>query len=177
MEDIAGAAKTSKGLIYLYFKDKNDVLFYALRFVLEMYDSYVSPALSENPLAMLRMALRGLCRLVNDHVPEHMLAYRSTKDLTPQQRLEIKASELKISRVFRICLEACVRKGIMVPVIVDVMVYQYIMFGHMWALKNWAFRDQYTFSEYLEAGEQLLIAKFLTPKGKRLLKSLQTGAG
>ena len=176
MEDIANAANVSKGLIYLYFNDKNDVLFYALRFVLNLYDSYLTPALNENPLAMLRMALRGLCRLVNDHIPEHMLAYRSSKDLTPQQRLEIKTSELRIGRIFRACLEACIHKGIMIPVNIDIMMYQYIMVGHTWALKHWAFRDKYTLDEYLEASEQLLIATFLTPKGRRLFESLHAEA-
>jgi len=176
MADIADAAKVSKGLIYVYFNDKNDVLFYALRFVLDMYDSYVTPTLDQDPLAMLQMALRGLCRLVNDHIQEHMLAYRSSKDLTPPQRLEIKTGELKIARLFRACLESCVQNRIMIPVNVEIMVYQYVMFGHTWALKNWVFRDKCTLDEYAAAGEQHLIAPFLTAKGKRLFEPLRIEA-
>jgi len=176
MADIADAAKVSKGLIYVYFNDKNDVLFYALRFVLDMYDSYVTPTLDQNPLAMLQMALRGLCRLVNDHIQEHMLAYRSSKDLTPPQRLEIKTGELKIARLFRACIESCVHNRTMNPMNIEVMVYQFVMFGHTWALKNWVFRDKCTLDEYAAAGEQHLIAPFLTPKGKRLFEPLRIEA-
>jgi AcrR family transcriptional regulator len=179
MDDIAKSAEVSKGLIYLYFKDKNDVLFYTLRFVLEMYEKDIAPALLSrtNPLATLRMALRGLCQLTDEHVPETVLAYRSSKDLSKRQRLEIKVAESKIGRVLRGCLEACIRERLMLPLNLDVMVYQYIMFCHTWALKNWAFRDKYTLDEYLAEGERILVAAFLTAKGRKLLESLQEGAG
>ena len=61
---------------------------------------------------------------------------------------------------------------VMQPLNLDIMVYQYIMFCHTWALKNWAFRDKYTFDEYLAEGERILIAAFLTAKGRRLFESL-----
>lgn len=174
MDDIARAADVSKGLIYLYFKDKNDVLFYTLRFVLEMYENDVAPALVRNdsPLATLRMALRGLCLLVSEHVQETVLAYRSSKDLSKRQRLAIKIGESKVGRIFRGCLEACIHERLMQPLNLDIMVYQYIMFCHTWALKNWAFRDKYTFDEYLAEGERILIAAFLTAKGRKLFESL-----
>jgi AcrR family transcriptional regulator len=174
MDDIAKAAEVSKGLIYLYFKDKNDVLFYTLRFVLEMYENDVAPTLARNanPLATLRMALHGLCQLTNRHVQETVLAYRSSKDLSKRQRLEIKIGESKIGRIFRSCLEACIHERLMVPLNVDVMVYQYIMFCHTWALKNWAFRDKYTFDEYLAEGERILISAFLTAKGRKFFETL-----
>ncbi len=173
MDDIAKAADVSKGLIYLYFKDKNDVLFYTLRFVLDMYESDVAPALvsKHNPLAALRIALYGLCRLTNEHVQETVLAYRSSKDLSKRQRLEIKIRESKIGRVFRGCLEACIHERLMLPLNLDIMVYQYIMFCHTWALKNWAFRDKYAFDEYLAEGERILISAFLTPKGRKVFES------
>ncbi len=171
MEDIARTAKVSKGLIYLYFEDKNDVLFYALRFVLDMYDSYVTPLPARDPLEILRNALRGLCQLVNDHIPEHMLAYRSSKDLTARQRLDIKASELKIMRTLRSYLESCVSEGIVIPVDLDIMVLQYMMFAHTWALKNWVLRDNYSFEKYLAEGERALIGAFLTSKGRKLFEA------
>ena len=125
----------------------------------------------DNPLKMLRMALHGLCRLVSEHVEETVLAYRSSKDLSKRQRLAIKVGESKIGRVFRGCLEACIHERLMVPLNLDVMVYQYIMFCHTWALKNWAFRDKYRFDEYLAEGERILISAFLTRKGRKVFQS------
>jgi AcrR family transcriptional regulator len=163
IDDIAKEADVSKGLIYVHFKDKNDLLFYALRFVLEMYENDISPLLdqSSDPLTMLRMALRNYCRIVAEHRQETVLAYRSTKDLSSKERSYVKLLEAKLCRVFRTCLEACIHKGLMVPVNIDIMVYQYVMFSHTWALKNWAFRDKYSFEEYLADGEKILIDGFL----------------
>ncbi|HXW22754.1 MAG TPA: TetR/AcrR family transcriptional regulator [Rhodomicrobium sp.] len=170
IDDIAAAADVSKGLIYLYFKDKHDLLFYALRFVLEIYERDISPLYGKynNPLAMLRMALRTYCRLVNEHKQETVLAYRSTKDLAPAERSHVKLQESKSCRVLRNCLEACIHNGILAPVNIDIMVYQYVMFSHTWALKNWAFRDKYSFEEYLTDGEKILIDNFLTDYGKEI---------
>lgn len=170
IEDVANEVEVSKGLIYLYFKDKNDLLFYALRFVLERYATEVLPQLrrTQNPLVALRAALRAYCRLVNDYRFETELAYRATKDLPRKQRLHIKVEETKIWRVFRNYLEACIHRGFMVPVNLDIMAYQYIMLAHQWALKNWAFRDKYAFEDYLADGEKILIDNFLTPEGRKL---------
>ncbi len=170
IDDIAREADVSKGLIYLYFKDKHDLLFYALRFVLELYETDISSLLGRhiNPLAMLRMALRTYCRLVNDHKQETVLAYRSTKDLAPAERSHVKLQESKSCRVLRNCLEACIHNGILTPVNIDIMVYQYVMFSHTWALKNWAFRDKYSFEEYLADGEKILIDNFLTDHGREI---------
>jgi AcrR family transcriptional regulator len=170
IDDIAKEADVSKGLIYLYFKDKHDLLFYALRFVLEIYEKEVSPLLGKytNPLMLLRMALRSYCQLVNDHKQETVLAYRSTKDLAAAERSHVKLQESKSCRVLRNCLEACIHNGILTPVNIDIMVYQYVMFSHTWALKNWAFRDKYSFDEYLADGEKILIDNFLTDYGREV---------
>ena len=170
IDDIAKEADVSKGLIYLYFKDKHDLLFYALRFVLELYEQDISPLLGKytNPLALLRMALRTYCHLVNDHKQETVLAYRSTKDLSAAERSHVKLQESKSCRILRNCLEACIHNGILKPVNIDIMVYQYVMFSHTWALKNWAFRDKYSFDEYLADGENILIDNFLTDYGREI---------
>lgn len=170
IDDIAKEADVSKGLVYLYFKDKNDLLFYALRFVLDMYESDVASLLEryEDPLARLRMSLRMFCRLVDGHRQEFLLAYRSTKDLTRAERALLKQQESRIWRVIRTCLEACIHKGLMKPVNIDIMVFQYVMFSHTWALKNWAFRDKYSFEEYLRDGEKILIDNFLTDYGREV---------
>jgi AcrR family transcriptional regulator len=179
IDDIAEEADVSKGLIYLYFKDKHDLLFYALRFVLEIYEKDIPSLFGkyDNPLAMLRMALRTYCRLVNEHKPETLLAYRSTKDLALAERSHVKLQESKSCRVLRNCLEACIHNGILTPVNIDIMVYQYVMFSHTWALKNWAFRDKYSFDEYLADGEKILIDNFLTDYGKEFsAKSAEEGS-
>ena len=42
------------------------------------------------------------------------------------------------------------------------MTYQYIMFGPYLALKHWAFRDKYSFDEYIERSKKYIKSFFLT---------------
>lgn len=62
----------------------------------------------------------------------------------------------------------------MKPLNTDIMAYQFIMYGHTWALKNWAFRDRYSADEYMAEGENILVKPFLTASGQtELAKSRQ----
>lgn len=175
IDDIADEIKLSKGLIYRYFKDKNDLLFYSLRHVHEKYRPEVIPQLiaEVGPLAALTQLMTLHCHLAKDHTLEVALAYRSTRDLLPEQRREIKILESKTARMIRQCLEACFHGGLMTSMNTEVMSYQYIMFGHTWALKNWAFRDRLSADDYMAEGENILVSPFLTPAGKKELERIK----
>jgi len=173
IEDISNAIGIGKGLIYRYFKDKNDVLFWALCSVLNVYEpeNFVPPPGSGGSLAVLRRVLAISCRMAQEHTQEVILAYRSTKDLMPEQRRQIKLIETTIARKIEQCLRACIAEGLLQPLDVKIMAYQYIMLGHTWALKHWALRSHYTVDDYLAAGERLLILPFLTAAGRKKLKA------
>jgi len=169
IEDVAGAVPISKGLIYRYFKDKNDLLYFALRYVLEKFEFEEIQQLLEKsgPLYALIRLLNQHCEMARTHTLEVLLAYRSTKDLYPEQRRYIKVLESKTARLIQRCLEACIHNGLMTRVNTDIMAYQFIIFGHSWALKNWAFRDRYSPDEYRAEGEKILIYPFLTEAGRQ----------
>ena len=176
IEDISNKIGVGKGLIYRYFKDKRDVLFRALCAVLEKYKKENISALVEEigPLAALQRVLTIDCAIAEEHAREVILAYRSTKDLDAEQRLKIMAIEGEIVGQISQCLEACIRQGLMHPIDVRIMSYQYLMFGHTWALKNWALSKDYTLSEFVAEGEKLLIVPFLTASGRRTMKTWGT---
>lgn len=178
IDDIADAIGVSKGLIYRYFKDKNDLLFYSLRYVHEKYRADEIPDLiaAIGPLGALIKVMSLHCHLAKDHTLEVVLAYRSTTDLLPEQRRHLKILESKTARMIRQCLEACVHGGLMHSVNTDIMSYQYLMFGHTWALKNWAFRDRHSVDEYMAEGENVLVRPFLTPAGLEELKKIKQDA-
>jgi len=168
IEDIANAAGVSKGLVYLYFADKLDVLFYTLRYVLDFYGRELPALLKdvEHPLERLETALRTYCGLIDNHRDETVLAYQSTKILPAEQRAVVKAAESKVNRIIQDCMEDCLYQGLMERVNLDFLVYQFATFCHTWALKHWAFRDKYTLDEYAEEGIRLLIDPHLTDKGR-----------
>ncbi len=82
--------------------------------------------------------------------------------------------ESKISRLIEQCLEACVNGGLMHKVNTEIMAYQFIMYGHSWALKNWAFRDRYSHQEYMLEGEKILIIPFLTDAGRKEMETIRS---
>lgn len=167
IEDVANAVPVSKGLVYRYFRDKNDLLFYCMRYLFERYHLDEVPRLisEAGPLSTLIKVLNTHCVLAGEHVLEVVLAYKSTSDLSTEHRRQIKALESKIVRTIRQCIESCIRGGLIVNVNADIMAWQYLMFGHTWALKNWTFRDRYSYSEYMKEGQNILIRPFLTEAG------------
>lgn len=169
IEDISNAIGVGKGLIYRYFEDKQDVLFHALCTVLDKYRSedFLGQLRTLGPLPALRHLLSFHCTQAQLHTQEVILAYRSTKDLSPEQRSRIKALESDLVAEIRQCLEACIQDGLMRPFDVDIMAYQVLMFGHTWALKLWTLGKKYTVLEFIAQGEQFLIVPFLTDSGRR----------
>lgn len=167
IEDVASEVPVSKGLVYRYFKDKNDLLFYCLRYVLEKYrfDDLHALIAGKGPLGAVIEILKYQCTQAKEHTLEILLAYKSTRDLSQEQRRQIKILESKVARIIRQCLDACVHSGLMMPMNTEIMAYQYIVFGHTWALKNWAFRDRHSADEYMAEGQKILIVPFLTPAG------------
>lgn len=174
VQQIARKAGVSTGLIYQYFGDKDDILFLALRLVLETYEREIPRRLEgvTHPLARLCTALGAYCSVVDELRDATVLAYRSTKSLRPDRRHLIKENEIKTNELLRVCLSACIAEGYVRPVNEYLLVYQYVLFCHAWALKHWAMRDRFTLAEYVAQGIALLVEPFLTPTGRSAFDAL-----
>src|ERR1035441_8285663 len=102
-EDIANAIPVSKGLVYKYFKDKNELLFFCMQHVLEKYKLDEVPQLISKlgPLGTLIKIMNIQCVLAQEHTLEVVLAYKSTGDLSPELERQIKILESKRARMIR----------------------------------------------------------------------------
>ena len=170
IQSIAREAGISVGLVYQYFREKDDLLFLSLKNVLETYEREIPQSLEgiAHPLERLRIAIRTYCRVVDRLREATVLTYRSTKSLRPERRRYIMDGETRTNRLLEGCLRECVRRGLMHRVNGSLLVYQYVHFAHAWALKNWAFRRRYSLEEYVREGLKLLVDPFLTAKGRRV---------
>jgi AcrR family transcriptional regulator len=175
IQAIAREAGISVGLIYQYFRDKDDVLFLTLKLVLETYEKEIPLALEgiEHPVERLTVALGAYCRVVDRLRDATVLTYRSTKSLRADRRIFIKEGETRTNRLLDACVRSCIAGGYMNPVNDHLLVYQYVLFAHAWALKAWAFRDRYSLDEYVAEGIKLLVEPFLTEKGRAALGQLR----
>jgi AcrR family transcriptional regulator len=175
IQDIAREAGISVGLIYQYFKDKDDVLFLTLKLVLETYEKVIPEATgaAEHPLERLCLAIGAYCRVVDRLRDATVLTYRSTKSLRADRRTFIKEGETRTNRLLEGCLRACIAAGHVRPINDSLLVYQYVLYSHAWALKQWALRGRYSLEDYVEEGIKLLVEPFLTEKGRAAMVRLK----
>lgn len=169
IQQIAKEAGVSTGLIYQYFRDKDDILFLSLKQVLDTYENEIPPQLEgiEHPVERLCVATWAYCHIVDGLREATILAYRSTKSLRPDRRVLIKDAETRTNRLIEKCLHACVEGGHMREVNEYLLSYQLVMFAHSWALKHWILSERYTLARYVTEGIKLLVEPFLTAKGRR----------
>jgi AcrR family transcriptional regulator len=175
IQRIAREAGVSTGLIYQYFKDKDDVLFLSLKLVLETYENEIPPRLEgvEHPVDRLCTALWAYCSIVDGLKEATVLAYRSTKSLRQERRAVVKDDEIRTNKLMEACIHACVTGGYMRKLNEHLLAYQYVMFAHAWALKHWALRGKYGLAKYVAEGVRLLIEPFLTDKGMTALAAMR----
>jgi AcrR family transcriptional regulator len=175
IRDIGERAGVSIGLVYHYFKDKEDLLFEALVEVLDSYQRQIPLALAgvKDPMARFCAAVRAYC-LVNDAaVDATVLAYRETKSLGKARRNLIKKKECETNELIAACIGDCIAAKLFDRrTDVELLIYQIVMFCHAWALKAWQFRGRMKVDEYVDRGLRLMLREVVTPAGRRRLTAL-----
>lgn len=174
VKDIAGLAGTSPGLIYQYVSDKEDILLLVLLEVVDAYAREIPKAIGEtsDPLERLLLAFAEYCRVVDRYRAATVLAYRSTKSLSPERREIIKQREIETNGLFSDIVVECIKSGAIRPVNVDVVTYQIVMTAHAWALKSWHFKANLTLEQYIESNIDILLNGVMTSSGQQRRKSL-----
>lgn len=169
IQQIAKQARVSTGLIYQYFRDKDDILYLSLKQVLDTYEKEIPPQLEgiEHPVQRLCVAIWAYCNIVDGLREATILAYRSTKSLRQDRRVLIKDAETRTNKLIEDCLHACVVDGHLRDVNEYLHSYQLVMFAHSWALKHWILSERYNLESYVTEGLKLLVEPFLTAKGRR----------
>lgn len=174
IQQIAKQAGISTGLIYQYFRDKDDILFLSLKMVLDTYEQEIPTQLEglTDPVERLCVSVWAYCHIVDRLREATVLAYRSTKSLRADRRVLIKDAETRTNKLIEKCIKACVDGGYMQSVNGYMLAYQLVMFAHSWALKHWVLSERYSLDRYIGEGIQLLVEPYLTAKGKRALPTV-----
>jgi len=170
IQQIAREAGVSTGLVYQYFRDKDDVLLLALMLVIESYEHEIPPKLEGilQPVERLCTAIHTYCAIVDRWRDATVLTYRSTKSLRPERRTLIMQGETRTNQILERCILDCVESGHMRPVNQQLLAYSHVLFCHAWALKHWALGQRYTLGQYVREGLRLLVAPYLTETGRAL---------
>lgn len=172
VQDIAKQAGISTGLIYQYVEYKEDLLLLAILDVLDSYAVEIPRAVRgiEDPLKRCCTAFRTYCQVVDSRRDATLLAYRSTKSLSPERRRVIKDAERQTNHIINGYIQACIDQGLFRPVDGEIVTYQMVMYAHAWALKHWQLAKHFTLDTYISHGYDFLLHAMLTDKGWAHLK-------
>jgi len=175
IKDIAKKAGFSSGLVYLYVREKEDVLLLVLLQVVEAYSREIPRALEgvTDPLQRLITAIEAYCRVVDCHRAATVLAYRSTKSLSPERRVLIQARETDTNDIIADVVVGAMKAGLVRKLNVDVLTYQIVLIAHGWALKSWYFKSRMALDDYIADNLDILLTGVLTPVGHRRLEALR----
>lgn len=174
IKDIARLAGISSGLVYQYVREKEDVLLLVLLEVVDSYAREIPAAIAgiDDPLERLVTAVRAYCRVVDRHRAATVLAYRSTKSLSPGRRELIQQRETETNDIISSTIVDCIERGIIRKANVDALTYQIVLTAHGWALKSWYFKSRLTLEDYIEANLDILLNGILTDAGQRHFSGL-----
>jgi AcrR family transcriptional regulator len=173
--DIASAAGISTGLIYQYFRDKEDLLYQVILEILEAYNRDIPKALEgvEDPLQRLQRAAVAYYNVVEKRVPASLVAYRETHSLNRQQLSSLKAKELQTNDWILQCILECRRHGYIADETdPELATYWIVATAHSWGLKNWRLRKIVAFEQYVRETLRALLKSMLNDRGRRHLESL-----
>jgi AcrR family transcriptional regulator len=175
IKDIAKLAGISSGLVYQYVREKEDVLLLVLLDVIDAYAQEIPKSLAgiHDPIERLVAAIDAYCRVIDRHRDGAVLAYRSTKSLSPPRRQLVQRKELETNALITAELEACVRARLVRKVNLDVLVYHVVMIAHAWALKSWYFKSRLSLDTYIRDNTSILMAGALTPAGHKRFAALK----
>ena len=179
IKDIAKRAGISSGLVYQYFREKEDILLLVLLEVVDGYSREIPKALEgvTDPLTRLLTSIDAYCRVVDRHRAATVLAYRSTKSLPPDRRELIQIRETETNQIIATGIAECMKLGLIRRVNVDVLVYQIVLAAHGWALKSWHFKSRLSLDEFIRETLDILLMGILTPVGEKKWANQEARAG
>jgi AcrR family transcriptional regulator len=175
IREVADEAGVSIGMIYQYFQDKEELLFFSLQKVLNTYRNEIP-----SELEGVVDALEGFCTAVHAYgkvqarsVDATVLTYRETKSLTKEHRNVLKQLEYETNELIAARIRDCIEAGIFVDTDTEILTYQIVLYLHGWSLKAWHFAPRMTIEEYIDRGLKIILDAVLTGRGERHYKLIR----
>jgi len=164
LENIARAAGVSVGLIYRYFENKEDLLYYAIREILAAYATAVprEVASARSPLDRFLAAVRAYAKVIDQHKSVALMGYRLSGLLGRRRLKTIIRRELETNRLLADVVNECIAAGVFRRIDAQMFTYQVIVFTHSWVLEAWRLPRNLTISSFVDRGLALMLPSVLT---------------
>ena len=168
MQSIADTAGMSVGLIYDYFRDKEDLLIFSMNDVLDAYVREVRVAITDktDPYEQFVAAVHAFGRVVDERRRAWLIAYREFHGLSAAQRKQILDRDIATTKLIEDRIVACVQAGLFHPVDAQMLTYHILLLVHGWALSAWRL-PRMTCQAYIDSGLAILLKPVLIGEGPR----------
>jgi TetR/AcrR family transcriptional regulator, cholesterol catabolism regulator len=152
IEEIAEQIGLSVGAIYRYVERKEDILLLTLARTLWGFQHEVAAAIKgvTEPEERLRRAIGIYFTSIATYSASALLAYRESYVLTGEARELVKEMERETNVIFEGIIDDGVAAGVFRQCRVDVVTYNIVMLGHMWALKRWYLGNAIALGPYID---------------------------
>jgi AcrR family transcriptional regulator len=169
MQSIADTADMSVGLIYDYFRDKEELLIASMNDVLDAYVREVPVAISSkaDPFAQFMAAIHSFGRVVDERRQAWLIGYREFHVLSSRQRKQITDRDVATTKLIEDKIIACVQSGLFHSVDTQMLTYQILLLIHGWALSAWRL-PRMTLQKYINSGLSILLKPVQTEKCARI---------
>lgn len=163
-QDLADRADVSVGLMYQYFKDKEDLLAAAISQIFDAYLTEIPRAVAkaaDDPLSRFKTAIHAYCRVVDEHRDAALLGYRETRSLSRPLTKGLMEKETRSTALIAERVAECIDAGVFRNVDVSVMTYHIVVFVHSWALNSWRLKGRFNREQYVDVGIDMLLGPIL----------------
>jgi AcrR family transcriptional regulator len=159
IESVAQAANVSVGLIYKYFKDKEDLLYYAIRELQEAYAVEIPEAVSRamDPLAQFRAAVHAYAKVIDKRKRAALLGYRAVHTLGRERMNVIAQKEVEINNLIADVIDRCIAAGAFKEIDAQMFTYQVVVFVNSWPLEAWRLPRTLSIEQFVERGLALML--------------------
>lgn len=175
VQTIANQADVSVGLLYRYYRSKEDLLLAVIVDVLDHFAEAVPQSVSlagDDPVEQIAAAFRSYCHVIDEHRHAAMLTYRESGSLTAENRKTIKIAEVVTIEPIRSSIQLGQERGIIINLDPELLAYDLVLMAHGWALKHWYFQGNLDIDGYIAKQSALYLSMAIKPEMRDQYKHL-----
>jgi len=161
VSELAKACRLSIGNFYHYFGSKTELLYYIIHNAateqLQHVESFAQDLETVEPKTALVQLIEKHYRWHDENDGVTLFVYQETKNLPRNARQEVFETEDRIHDLFEKFLRKYIESGKFDVDDPKLVVHNIVVLGHVWALRRWYLRKNWTIESYLREQTKLIL--------------------
>lgn len=161
VRELAEACELSIGAFYHYFGSKKELLYYVMHTATAQQFQYIKGFAqgleSVEPKTALAQLIERHYRWHDENDDITLFVYQETKNLPQNARQEVFDTEARIHGIFVKFLRKLNDSGQLDMRDLGLVAHNIVVLGHVWALRRWFLRKNWTFEAYVREQTNLVL--------------------